>query len=55
MLYVDDDRAVSKSPEQKRLIATMYTAFGLTVSGTKTKTPCLLKRGKLDTIATFSV
>lgn len=37
------------------VIATMYTAFGLPFSGAKTKIICLLKRGILDTIATFSV
>ena len=59
MLYADDARVVTQSPEQLRkmmvVIVTVYAAFGLTVLEAKTEIMCLRTRGMSDFIATFNV
>ena len=59
MLYADNARVVSKSPEQLRktmdVIVTVCAAFGLTVSEAKTEIMCLRTRGMSDAASTFSV
>ena len=59
MLYADDARVVSKSPEQLRkmrgVIAIVCAAFGLTVSEAKIEIVCLRTKGMPESTATFSV
>ena len=59
MLYIDDAAVVSQSPEQLSkmmvVIATVCTAFGLTVSEAKTEVMNLRTRRMPDAAATFSV
>ena len=59
MLYADDARVVSQSPDQLRkmmeVIVVVCAAFGLTVSETKTEIMCLRAKGMPESIATFSV
>ena len=59
MLYADDAGVVSQSPEQLKkimdVIVVVCTAFGLTVSETKTKIMCLHAKGMPESTATFSV
>ena len=59
MLYADDAGVVSRSPKQPKkmmeVIVVVRTAFGLTVSETKTETMCLRAKGMPKSAATFSV
>ena len=59
MLYADDAGVVSQSPEQLKkmmgMIVVVCTAFGLTVSETKTEIMCLRAKRMPESIATFSV
>ena len=59
MLYADDSRVVSQSPEQLRkimgVIVVVCAAFGLTVSEATTEIMCLRKKGMPESTATFSV
>ena len=59
MLYADDARVVSRSPEQLRkmmeVIVVACAAFGLTVSGAKTEIMCLRAKGMPESTTTFSV
>ena len=59
MLYADDARVVSRSPEQLRkmmgMIVVVCAAFGLTVSKTKTEIMRLRAKGVPESTATFSV
>ena len=59
MLYADDARVVSRSPEQLRkmmeVIVVVCAAFGLTVSEAKTEIMCLRAKGMPESTATFSV
>ena len=59
ILYADDAGVVSQSPEQLRkmmgVIVVVCTAFGFTVSETKTEIMCLRAKGMPESTATFSV
>ena len=59
MLYADDAGVVSQSPEQLRtmmeVVVVVCTAFGLTVSETKTEIMCSRTKGISESSATFSV
>ena len=59
MLYADDARIVSQSPEQLRkmigVIVFVCAAFGLTVSEAKTEIMCLRAKGMTECTAIFSV
>ena len=59
MLYADDARVVSRSPEKLRkimgVIVVVCAAFGLTVSEAKTEIMCLRANGMPKSFATFSV
>ena len=59
MLYADDARVISQSPEQLRkmtgVIVVVCVAFGLTVSEAKTEMMCLRAKGMLESTVTFSV
>ena len=59
MLYADDARVVSQSPEQLRkmmgVIVVVCTAFGLTVSEAKTEIMCLSAKGMPEPTVIFSV
>ena len=59
MLYADDVKVVSQSPEQLRkmmgVIVVVCAAFGLIVSEAKTKIMCLRAKGMPEFTATFSV
>ena len=59
MLYADDARVVSQSPEQPRkimgMIVVVSAAFGLTISETKTESMCLRDKGMPESTAIFSV
>ena len=59
MLYVDDVRVASQSPEQLKkmmeVIVVVCAAFGLTVSEAKTEIMCLHVKGMPESTATFSV
>ena len=59
MLYADDTRVVSQSPEQlrkmMRVVVVVCAAFDLAVSEAKTKIVCLRANGMPECIATFSV
>ena len=59
MLYADDARVVSRSPEQLRkmmgMIVVVCAAFGLTVLKTKTEIMRLRAKGMPEPTAIFSV
>ena len=59
MIYPDDARVVSQSPEQlvkmMGVIVVVCAAFGLTVSEAKTELMCLRAKGMPESSATFSV
>ena len=59
MLYADDARVVSQSPEQPRnmmgVIVVVCAVFGLTVSEAKTEIICLFTKGMSESTAIFSV
>ena len=59
MLYADDARVVSQSPEQLRkmmgVIVVVCAAFGLTVSEANTEIMGLRTKGTPESTATFSV
>ena len=59
MLYADDARVVTQSPEQLRkmmgVIVVVCAAFGLTVSEAKTEIMCLRAKGMPKSTATLSV
>ena len=59
MLYADDARVVSQSPEQlgkmMGVMVVVCAASGLTVSETKTEIMCLRAKGMPESTATFSV
>ena len=59
ILYADDARVVSRSPEQLRkivgVIVVVCVAFSLTVSEAKTEIMCLRAKGMPESTATFSV
>ena len=59
MLYADDARVVSVSPEQlrkmMRVIIVVCAAFGLNVSEAKTEVMCLRTEGMPESTAIFSV
>ena len=58
MLYADDARVVSQSPEQLRkmmgVVVVVCAAFGLTVSEAKTAIMCLRAKEMPESTATFS-
>ena len=59
MLYADDVKVVSQSPEQLRkmmgVIVVVCAAFDLIVSEAKTEIMCLRAKGMPESTATFSV
>ena len=59
MLYADDARGVSQSPEQLRkmigVIVVVCATFGLTVSEAKTEIMCLRAQRMPESTAIFSV
>ena len=59
MLYADDARVVSQSPEQLKkmvgVIVVVCAAFGLTGSEAKTEIMCLRAKGMPESTTTFSV
>ena len=59
MLYADDARVASQSPEKQRkmmgVIVVVCAAFGITVSEAKTEIMCLHAEGMPESTAIFRV